>query len=169
MITIIAAIDDERGIGLNGKLPWDVPEDVAFFKKMTTNEIVVMGRKTWDSLTDEIKPLPDRVNIIITHSKSGTFSKLHFCQNIDDIAPIIKHNRDYQHKEIFIIGGESIYKQFIDRADKLVLTLIPGTHNADAFFPEYETDWYERACFSIAPEIWVKSFTRRPLLRHDHE
>ncbi len=133
MISIIAAIGKNRELGKNNQLLWRIPKDLKRFKKITQGHVVIMGRKTFESLA--IKPLPNRINVVITRDKNFYYPDVlvynDFYQAIDDLKD--------KDEEIFIIGGESIYKQAINIADKLYLTVIdkdfPG---ADVYFPEYE-------------------------------
>jgi len=128
MLSIIAAIGDNRELGKGNQLLWHIRQDLKRFKTLTTGHTVIMGRKTYESIG---KPLPNRTNIVIT--KDTTF-----------MAPgcIIAHSLDEAiHEstdtETFIIGGASIYTQAIDKADKLYLTKVKGTYDADTFFPDF--------------------------------
>ncbi|MEK7634023.1 MAG: dihydrofolate reductase [Patescibacteria group bacterium] len=148
MINIIAAIGKNLELGKDNKLLWHIAEDFKRFKKITEGHIVIMGRKTYESLPEKFRPLPNRVNIVVTRdlnftilkrsSKDGNFKAI-VCNSIEEA---IKKAKSYKLQvtsfEVFIIGGASIYKQGIKYADKLYLTLVnqefPG---ADAFFPDY--------------------------------
>ena len=103
-IHLIWAQDINNGIGVNGKLPWYIPEDLKNFKKITNKSIVIMGRKTWDSLP--IKPLPNRRNIVFSQNIKKNVETVHSYQNC-----LSKLKKD-KVKKIFIIGGRSIYKLF---------------------------------------------------------
>jgi dihydrofolate reductase/thymidylate synthase len=136
--SIIAAIHKEsRGIGLNGKLPWHLPEDLKRFKALTLNGTVIMGRKTWESLP---KALPNRLNIVITKNPSmytNVEGSVVFVDNIDSALQLAQSN-------IFVIGGEEIYKQTINRRDctRLYLTLVNNvTSEFDTYFPEFMHNW----------------------------
>ena len=127
-IHLIWAQDKNQGIGVNGKLPWHIAEDLKNFKKITSNSIVVMGRKTWESLP--IKPLPNRRNIVLSSSKQNkieTFRSYQSCLNK------LKHENV---NKIFIIGGRSIYKIFYNQAMFLHITKIHLLNSAiDEYFP----------------------------------
>lgn len=141
MISAIVSVDEKMGIGANGKLLASYPEDMKFFKAMTTGHVVVMGRKTWDSLP--IKPLPNRTNIVITSKPQQSndinvefITMEEFLDNLDYL--------DTGDREIFIIGGASIYKQLLPYCQKIYMTLIPAVHEeADTFFPlpDIHNEW----------------------------
>ncbi|MCL5010445.1 MAG: dihydrofolate reductase [Patescibacteria group bacterium] len=144
MLSIIAALDEKRGLGKDNKLLWHIPEDLQRFKRLTKGHPVIMGRKTWESLP--VKPLPNRYNIIITqnskfkiqnyNSKLKT-TKVSIANSIEQAIGLAKQGKD--DEEIFIIGGGQIYKQAIEKglADRLYLTIVKGDFGADTFFPEY--------------------------------
>ena len=127
-IHLIWAQDINGGIGVNGKLPWHISEDLKNFKKLTLNSTIIMGRKTWDSLP--VKPLPKRNNIVLSSTKQKnviTFNTFEDC--IDTL-------KKQKTKKIFIIGGRSIYKLFFNMADYLHISFINIINNeTDEFFP----------------------------------
>lgn len=139
MISLIAAIGSHRELGLNNKLLWNIPEDLARFKKITLGHPVIMGRKTFQSIG---KPLPNRLNIVVTHDQNFKAPpKVLICNSLEEAINTAKKS---ETDEIFIIGGASIYQQAIAFADKLYLTVVKarlparqGTFTADAFFPDY--------------------------------
>lgn len=138
-ISIIAAIGENRELGKNNKLLWHIPEDLKRFKKLTEGHVVIMGRKTFDSIIHNLgKPLPNRVNIVVSknHQLINQKSKknLYF---VDSIAKALKKAEEKEKKEIFIIGGGQIYQQTIKYADRLYLTIVKGKYQADTFFPDY--------------------------------
>lgn len=130
-ISIIAAIGKNRELGLNNKLLWHIPEDLARFKKITNGHPVIMGRKTFESIG---MLLPGRTNIIVTRDK--TFS-LPGCTITHSLEDAIKIAKKPAAGEIFVIGGGQIYKEAIKYADKLYLTVVEGTFTADTYFPNY--------------------------------
>ena len=133
-IIIIAAMDKNRVIGVNNKLPWHLSEDLKNFKQLTSGNTVIMGRKTFESIG---KPLPNRHNIVISSSmllQEG----MDVCASVQEA---IKKARTYG-KDIFIIGGASIFEQTIPLADKMYLSYVKKTHEGDAFFPAFnEKEW----------------------------
>jgi dihydrofolate reductase len=134
MINIIAAMAKNRVIGKDNKLPWHISDDLKNFKKLTSNTVVIMGRKTFESIG---KPLPNRINIVISSSMPGTEGII-VCH---DIPSALERARSY-NKEIFIIGGATIYQQTIPWADRMYISYVKGEYDGDAFFPQYdESQW----------------------------
>lgn len=136
-ISLIAAIGKNRELGKDNRLLFHIPEDMRRFKELTTGHVVIMGRKTFESIG---KPLPHRINVIITHDQSYKPSsmvqtiKLLICHSLNDALTLAKEK---ERQEIFIIGGGQIYQQTIKYADKLYLTVVEKQFDADAFFPDY--------------------------------
>lgn len=144
--SIIVACDElNGGIGYDGKIPWRIPEDTKIFRKLTENNIIVMGRLTWDSLP--IKPLPKRKNIIITSHPELYNNKLNEnlseVETYDSIESYMKKNEDSQEdnqtKEIFIIGGQQLYTEALKHpmCNKIYLSLIKNIeeYKFDRYFP----------------------------------
>ena len=132
----IACVDMNWAIGKDNKLLFCIPEDMEFFKKMTTNNVVIMGNNTFKSMGE--KPLPNRINVVLTSNIKGMMFInpeliLTDVVAIEDYINSIIENTD---KDIYIIGGESIYKRYLDRCSELYLTEVFATvENADAYFP----------------------------------
>lgn len=137
MISIIAAIGKNRELGKDNKLLWHIPEDAKRFKDLTSGHVVIMGRKTYESLPEKFRPLPNRINIVVT--RNPTFTKINQLIVVGSIEEAIRLAQDKMpSKEIFIIGGASIYEQGIKYSDKLYLTLVEKEYpDADTFFPDY--------------------------------
>ncbi|MCD8210845.1 MAG: dihydrofolate reductase [Prevotella sp.] len=134
-IIIIAAVAKNRAIGYQGKLLYWLPNDLKRFKSLTTNHTIIMGRKTFESLPKGALPL--RRNIVLSKEKRD-FPLCECYSTLEDALKACKRD-----EKVFIIGGESLYRQSIGIADKLCLTLIDDTpKEADTFFPEYD-DWKE--------------------------
>lgn len=130
-ISLIACIDINRGLGKDNDLLVKIPQDMKRFKELTTDNIVVMGRKTYESIG---KPLPNRQNIIFTKDKN---CKIDDCLIYNDIHKFL---RDYENCErkphVFIIGGEEIYNQFLPYAENTYLTMVLSQFEADTHFPQ---------------------------------
>jgi dihydrofolate reductase len=131
MISIIVAVDEDYGIGKDNNLLWHIPEDLKRFKKLTSGHCVIMGKKTWESLPG--KPLPNRKNIVLTDNPLECIDCSITAYSLEDAI-----NKCGNDEEIFIIGGGSIYKQFLPLADKLYVTHIHETSEADTYFPEID-------------------------------
>jgi dihydrofolate reductase len=132
MISLLWAMDKNRGIGLNNELPWRLPEDLKYFKRVTMGKPIAMGRKTYDSIG---RPLPGRENIVITRRQGLTIEG---CTVIHDVKELVKREED----ELFVIGGAEIFKEILPYADRLYITEIYEEFEADTFFPEIDmSDW----------------------------
>lgn len=138
IISIIAAIGKNRELGIDNKLIWDIPSDLKFFRKTTSGHTVLMGRKTYESIG---RPLPKRRNIVISRDTELKIENVEVYNNIDEALKNIT-------EEVFIIGGENIYSQFIDKADKLYITEIEESYDADAYFPYFNKNNYNRKVLS---------------------
>lgn len=142
MISLIVAYDKNQGIGKENTLPWKLSEDLKMFKKITENNYIVMGRKTFESIG---KPLPNRKNIIITRDTDYQQDK---CLIINEIKDILNFAKSKPHYEIFVIGGAQIYKQMLEHADRLYITKVDTEMaDLDAFFPKWEQSDYNRIGF----------------------
>lgn len=134
--SIIAAIGKNNELGKNNDLIWHLKGDMKFFKEKTMNHKIIMGRKTFESLP---KMLPNRDHIVLSSSNNFP-SNVEVFSNIDEL---LKKYNDY-NQEIFIIGGASIYKLFLDKCDKLYLTNIDAIDNeATAYFPNFDKSLYD--------------------------
>jgi dihydrofolate reductase len=136
MISIIVAISEDNGIGYRNGLLWHLPEDMKRFKKLTTGHTVIMGKKTWESLPR--KPLPGRKNIVITDIPGEIIESGITAYSIEDSL-----NKCEKNEEIFIIGGGSVYRQFMPVADRLYITHIHKKAPADIYFPVIEPGEWE--------------------------
>ncbi|PAK36288.1 dihydrofolate reductase [Peribacillus simplex] len=137
MISLIVAMDQNRVIGNNNKLPWHLPADLQYFKKVTMGHPIVMGRKTFESIG---RVLPGRENVIVTRNQEF---KAEGCVVLHDIAQI-KMFADNHEEEVFVIGGAEIFKEILPFTDRLYITEIHETFEGDTFFPEIdENEWDE--------------------------
>jgi dihydrofolate reductase len=139
-IIIIAAMAKNRVIGKDNKIPWSIKEDMAHFRELTTGWPCIMGRKTWESLPK--KPLPGRLNIIV----SGTMSASDLPQDVKvfpSLTAAVEHCAEYE--KIFICGGETLYKQALEIANKIELTLIHKEYDGDTYFPEIDPAVWKQA------------------------
>lgn len=129
-ISLIAAIaSGNRALGKDNKLIYRIPEDLKRFKEITSGHTIIMGRKTFESIG---KPLPNRTNIIITHDPKYFAEGGVVVNSLEEAIQQVPGN-----DEVFVIGGGQIYKEAINFADKLYLTVVEGSPDADTFFPDY--------------------------------
>ncbi len=159
VISIIACIDRGGAIGYRNRLLYHIPEDLHRFRDLTTGHTIIMGRNTYDSLPHGA--LPHRRNIVLTRSRK----EISGCETYPSLEEALDHCQE--EGEIFIIGGESVYRQGIDMASRLYLTVVEDTSKkADAFFPSldsmrWETEYEEKhVCGNI-------QYTYRNLRRHE--
>lgn len=138
MISIIVAVSDDLGIGKNNDLLWHLPEDMKRFKRLTTGNTIIMGKRTWESLPK--RPLPGRKNVVITDIPDETFEGAVMAYSIDEAVSKCKGD-----SEIFIIGGGSVYGQFMPLADRLYITHVHKKAEADTFFPKIDKRTWEIA------------------------
>ena len=136
-LTIVVAIDAQRGIGIDNKLPWHLPEDLAHFKRLTSGHPIIMGRKTFDSIG---RALPNRRNIVITRSDQWRHDGVEAVGSLADAVALVGE------APAFIIGGAQIFKDAVAIADRMVVTEIAHTFDCDTFFAPLEDDvWAESA------------------------
>ncbi len=138
MISIIAALAENRVIGVNNTLPWRLPNDLKHFRRLTTGHAIVMGRKNYESIG---KPLPERTNIVVTRNRDYRVDGCLIAHSLDEALRLAGGD-----PEIFVIGGAEIYREALPRADRLYLTQVHAVVEGDTFFPEIDLkDWKEIA------------------------
>ncbi|QQR89286.1 MAG: dihydrofolate reductase [Myxococcales bacterium] len=147
----IAALDQQRGIGAGGNLPWHLPEDMAYFRKITTTSkqgltnAVIMGRKTWESIPEPYRPLAGRTNIVLSRNKrNGLPGSVHAALSFEDALTNCKTLQQLQRvDQLFVIGGAQLYAHAIalTQCKRLFLTRIEAAFECDAFFPPFESDF----------------------------
>ncbi|OXM83673.1 dihydrofolate reductase [Paenibacillus rigui] len=139
MISFILAMDENRAIGLNNQLPWRLPEDLAYFRRTTSEHTVLMGRKTFESIG---RPLPKRHNVILTRDPHFRAKGCEVVHSTDEI--VNKYGASAEQEELFVIGGAEVYRMLLPYADRLYITEIAHAFEADAFFePLHAADWTE--------------------------
>lgn len=158
MINCIVAVERNQGIGFEGQMPWPrLAGDMQWFREKTTDQIVIMGRKTWESIGS--KNLPNRINVVISRNPiegvdqcfSDTDRALEFCTTF------------YPHKEIFIIGGSAVYQHYLDIVDRFYVTEIDSNYKCDTFFDldyvqETFTKVKEHATFNDPIKYTIKEY-----------
>lgn len=148
MISLVVAHGKNREIGKNNKLLWHLPKDMKHFKDLTTGGTVLMGRNTFESIG---RPLPDRKNFVVTSKPPSSFSTKStwgfdelYSVDKNNVGNIIRFWRGNDVKEeLFVIGGEQIYNQFLPHADRIYITLVDAEFEADRFFPEINMSEWE--------------------------
>ncbi len=140
MIAIIAAFSKNRIIGNGGRIPWNIPHDMQRFKQLTTGNIVIMGRITYEDIG---KPLPDRYNIIVTADPNYTADGCTVCSSYEEALSHAKNVSKQTGKDIYICGGESIYKKAVNDADKMYLSVIDAEYQGDRYFPEFDESLFK--------------------------
>ena len=133
-MNLIVAVDKNWGIGYQNKLLNSIPEDMKYFRETTTGKVVVMGRKTLESFPGK-KPLKNRVNIVLTGDKNYSVDGAVIVHDMEELHEELKK---YDSKDIYVIGGESIYKQLLDECDVAHITKIDFAYEADAWFPNLD-------------------------------
>ena len=132
----IVAVDMNWGIGYKGSLLVRIPEDMRFFKEMTLGKAVIMGRETFESLPGK-EPLKDRKNIILSRKEGYGDGRITICHSAEDIFDMLK---GYKSEDVFVIGGESVYKQFLPYCTEAYVTKIEHKYEADKYFPNLDSE-----------------------------
>jgi dihydrofolate reductase len=144
MINIIVAMSRNRVIGDNNTLIWKLPNDMKRFKEMTTGNIVIMGRKTFESIG---RPLPNRLNVVVTRNEEWSRPDLLTTNSLESAL-----NLSSEGKEVFIIGGGDIYKQSLKFANRIYLTVIDEDFEGDTTFPELGEEWVKVSRKDFQPD-----------------
>jgi len=142
IVSIIAAMDRKRGIGVDNKLPWRLSADLKRFRELTMGHHLIVGRKTFESIG---RPLPGRRMIVVTRDLNYKAAGCDVAHSVEDAINLA---RERDESEVFICGGAEIYAQIIGVADRMYLTFVDAEVAADTFFPEFdEREWNERESF----------------------
>lgn len=143
-----------RVIGKDNKIPWRLPDDLRFFKKMTTGQIVVMGRKTFESIG---KPLPERTTIVLTRTPTPI-------PGVATISDLNQIDPNKETRQVFICGGAQVYEEALPHCSDLYLTLVKREVEGDAFFPLFEDQFEFAALLLEKPEFKILHYMRRGLI-----
>jgi dihydrofolate reductase len=147
----IAAMSLNRVIGKDGQIPWHIPEDFKWFKKTTSGQAILMGRKTFESLGH---PLPNRRNLVVTRSAD-------LAEGIEIIPDLAAFRPESYPCDVWVIGGGEIYRQILDRCDDLYLSIIPQVIEGDTFFPPFEDKFDLAATVLKHPDFEVRHYLRK--------
>jgi len=143
-ISLIAAASENNVIGDHGRIPWDIPADLQYFRRTTQGHVVIMGRKTYESIGH---PLPKRPNIVITRQKGLRAEGCDVVGSLEEALEKAKGQNGNMAKgedEVFVIGGGEIYREALPKADRVYLTRVHTTIAGDAYFPEFHSkQWME--------------------------
>lgn len=151
MLSIIVAMSQNRVIGRKNIIPWHLPDDLRNFKKITMGSPIIMGRKTFESLS---KALPGRQNIVITHQSDLFYPNCQLAHSVKEALSLAS-----RAKEIFIIGGGSIYQETIQLTEKIYLTAVDANVEGDTFFPEINSPDWEKSFISFHPSDEKHAFS----------
>ena len=137
-LQVVAAVARGGVIGRDGGLPWRLPEDLVRFRDLTTGHAVVMGRRTWDSLPDRFRPLPDRRNVVVTRSPSWLDDGAERAGSLVEAVALLA-----AEERVFVIGGGAIFAEALPVADELHLTEIDLDVDGDTYFPDWDRQAFE--------------------------
>lgn len=151
----IAAMSLNRVIGKDNRLPWNLPEELKWLRKITHGQVIVMGRKTFESMG---RPMPDRENIVLTRSDIE-IPGVRILRSLDDVEKL------ETDKEIWIFGGAEIYKQALPRCSDLYLTVVnQQIVDGDVFFPEFENDFELKEVIRREPEFTINHYVNKQII-----
>jgi dihydrofolate reductase len=142
-VAMIVAMAKNRVIGVEGKLPWYLPEDLQFFKRMTQAKPLVMGRKTFESIG---KPLPNRLNIVVTRDTRWHKKGVRVCRCLEDALALADQQATIEAaEEIMVMGGGQIYAEAMPFVERLYITEVDIEVEGDTYFPEVDPQWWQEA------------------------
>lgn len=153
-IILVAAVTKNNVIGNLGKLPWHIPQELQHFKEITLGYPVLMGRKTWDSLTN---PLSNRINIVLTRNKCY----LEPYQNIKFFNSMETAFKSVSSEKLFIIGGAELFSQTISIADEMIFSIINKDYEGDTYFPNFDKNEWVIEISKSFPEFEVHHYIRK--------
>ncbi len=163
----IAAVAENKAIGKNNDLIWKLPDDMKFFKDSTLNQVIITGRKNYESIPHNFRPLPNRINIILTRDRNYQAEGAVICHSLSDAIDYCeKHN----HESVYVIGGGQVYREALKEGlvDVMLITQVHAEFEADTFYPEFEkSEWTkeiisehgidERHDYPFTIEKWTKN------------
>lgn len=162
ILSHIVAVDQNNGIGKNNDLLVKIPEDQKHFRETTQGKIMIMGRKTYDSLG---RPLPGRFHIVVTRQKlNSDHPRVAYVSSLDEAYLMAETLIPNWNEEVFIIGGAEIYKQSMARTDRLYLSKIDQTFDADTFYPPVNTNTFvldKQVPFETSPKFTLCLYCRK--------
>ena len=151
--SLIVAMDRNRGIGKDNDLMWHLPAEMKFFTNTTKGQIVVMGRRNYDSIPEKYRPLPNRENVVLSRNPNFDAAA---CPVFTSLADCLAHYEQEKERSLFIIGGGQIYKEALENPglNELFISIIDHSFDADTFFPEFdESIWNKEVIMSHQPDV----------------
>ncbi len=139
-VSLVAAVAQGGVIGRDNTIPWRIPEDVERFRALTMGHPVVMGRRTWESISDRFRPLPGRRNVVVTRNPGWHADGAERVSSLDDALDLLG-----DAPQVFVIGGAELYAAALPRADELLLTEIDIAVDGDTMFPPFDRTEFEEA------------------------
>ena len=163
MINIIASVSENKVIGNDGKIPWNIPEDLHYFAQITNESVLIMGRKTFESIG---RVLPGRFTIVVSKTKKFSNEQLHTTNNLVSALKYAKKQVcSGRYKEIFICGGQKLYEESQKFADRLYVTRVHANFNGDRFFPKIDKSVFKiiskkKVCCKNLVEITFEIYSK---------
>lgn len=155
-VIAIAAMASNRVIGRDGKLPWHLPEDLKFFKKITVGHPVLMGRKTFESILARLgKPLPGRTNIVLSRTMPPR-PGVHVIRHMKELAAIPEVT-----SPVYLIGGAQLYETLLPKCDEVLLTFIEAPHDGDTFLPTFEDAFALKEVLGRGDGFEIRRYVRK--------
>ena len=154
MFKIIVAFDKDRVIGFEGWMPWNLPEDLQHFKKVTEGHKLLMGKTTFKGLK---KPLPNRTTYVLSSKKIAESKNVKWVENLDEF---IKKHQDSE-EVIFVCGGASVYKQLLPYTKEMIISEVSGKHKSDTYFPDFNEDDFEVKLEKTYDKFKVYTYIRK--------
>jgi dihydrofolate reductase len=139
-LNAIVAMADNRVIGNGNKLPWHLPEDLKYFSQLTKGHAVLMGRKTYESLPEKFRPLPQRLNLVLSSSLTVKHPDVRVFSSVEHLSAELESGAvKLPSKVLWLIGGAAVYQELLEVCDKLYLTRVQGNFVGDVFLPDFES------------------------------
>lgn len=155
MISLIVAVDKNGCIGSNGKMPWNIPEEMKHFREYTWGKRVVVGRKTFEGFK---QPLKNRYHYILS-SKKFEGEKIEVISNLDKLVKEYKNSNE----ELVVIGGSKVYNIFLEIVDKMVISVIQNEYDGDTFFPNFDIEQFDLVSKEIKEDFIIYTFVRKEI------
>lgn len=158
MIILVWAMTKTGLIGNNNRLPWFLPAELAFFKAVTINKTILMGRKTFANL--KIKPLPQRKTIVVTNDPNYFFEHQDV-RIVRDLNSVLKKYQHNQQEDLYICGGAGIYQATLAKADKLIVSIVNGEYEGDTYFPNMDLSAFKEVYRQQHPSFLQLIYERK--------